>query len=422
VPSSVETIGVRSFASCSKLESVTHQGKLKISDRAFFNCTSLKIFNAKVSSFAGGYEFYQCRSLESVVLADSVTKLYNNTLTGCLSLSHIISEASSAPTATVDPFGSGASSYVGRNTYNTGENFLYVPLNATGYDSGKWLDPLQNADKCGFSIPGKLTITSNRPDAQFEVVFLSEDGIERRGTVGVGDSYICEAAYGAEVTLMPISNYPGEVCTPKTFIYSEDTKVQDMQYETVTGIYIQHVNGSLFTTEAWTEIGMANDDANGVAVIVGVNSFVIAKESKSNLAFSTSSSTIYETRISDKSLALADMNGVGHTKSMYAMPSYYPAAKYCTEYTFPNGANGYLPASGELYLLSQYKNAVENALFACGGAKINPTNDANIKLTSSTAHSSNAAWGFQLGSSWEIETITRSSDPRYYIRPFTTLE
>ena len=35
---------------------------------------------------------------------------------------------------------------------NQGVNMLYVPQGATGYDAGYWLDPLQNATKCGFTI------------------------------------------------------------------------------------------------------------------------------------------------------------------------------------------------------------------------------------------------------------------------------
>jgi hypothetical protein len=33
---------------------------------------------------------------------------------------------------------------------------LYVPVGATGYDASYWLDPLQNAEKCGFSISYSL--------------------------------------------------------------------------------------------------------------------------------------------------------------------------------------------------------------------------------------------------------------------------
>lgn len=29
---------------------------------------------------------------------------------------------------------------------------LYVHKGATGYDTGYWKDPLQNADKCGFTL------------------------------------------------------------------------------------------------------------------------------------------------------------------------------------------------------------------------------------------------------------------------------
>ena len=53
-------------------------------------------------------------------------------------------------------FGNSPDNYTGRNTYNTGENTLYVPAGATGYDTGQWLDPLQNAEKCGFTLSATL--------------------------------------------------------------------------------------------------------------------------------------------------------------------------------------------------------------------------------------------------------------------------
>ena len=57
-----------------------------------------------------------------------------------------------APTVNTETFGNASSYYTGRNTYNTGENKLLVPFGATGYDSSYWLDPLQNASKCGFTL------------------------------------------------------------------------------------------------------------------------------------------------------------------------------------------------------------------------------------------------------------------------------
>lgn len=38
------------------------------------------------------------------------------------------------------------------NTYDQGINKLKVPTGAIGYDTSYWLDPLQNSDKCGFTI------------------------------------------------------------------------------------------------------------------------------------------------------------------------------------------------------------------------------------------------------------------------------
>lgn len=54
-------------------------------------------------------------------------------------------------------FGGVEGNYTGRNTYNTGENMLYVPVGATGYDTGQWLSSLCNATKCGFTLSATLT-------------------------------------------------------------------------------------------------------------------------------------------------------------------------------------------------------------------------------------------------------------------------
>jgi hypothetical protein len=55
-----------------------------------------------------------------------------------------------------DTFGNTTDAYTGRNTYNTGTNVIYVPSNAKGYNSGYWADPLQSADKCGFTLSATL--------------------------------------------------------------------------------------------------------------------------------------------------------------------------------------------------------------------------------------------------------------------------
>lgn len=94
-------------------------------------------------------------TLESATLGTFVTKLKSKFFDYAKNLKNITSLSTVAPSrvgSSYPIFGSSSSSYTGRNTYNTGENILYVPQGATGYDAGDWLDPLQNASKCGFTI------------------------------------------------------------------------------------------------------------------------------------------------------------------------------------------------------------------------------------------------------------------------------
>ena len=75
---------------------------------------------------------------------------------GCSSLTSISFLRATAPSLDYAVFGEGTYNFTGRNTYDTGENTLYVPSGATGYDTGYWLDPLQNAQKCGFTLSATL--------------------------------------------------------------------------------------------------------------------------------------------------------------------------------------------------------------------------------------------------------------------------
>jgi hypothetical protein len=71
-------------------------------------------------------------------------------LASCPSLKTIIMPFKTAPKTA--GFGDKETNYTGKNTRDTGENVLYVPAGATGYNTDYWLDPLQNPEKCGFTI------------------------------------------------------------------------------------------------------------------------------------------------------------------------------------------------------------------------------------------------------------------------------
>ena len=48
-------------------------------------------------------------------------------------------------------------------------------------------------------------------------------------------------------------------------------------------VFIQHINGTLYTTKQWISNNFTNDLANGVAVITNEASFVVAKDVVSSI-------------------------------------------------------------------------------------------------------------------------------------------
>lgn len=153
LPTSVTSILESAFQGCSSMKGdFLLPNVIEIGKNAFDGCSSLTsaVFGDNLTSI-GFNILSNCSSLTSVVFGSGITYLTSDALGGCVALNSITIRSLSV-SASRNPFGGSESTYVGRNTYNTGANILYVPQGATGYDTGYWLDPLQNAEKCGFTI------------------------------------------------------------------------------------------------------------------------------------------------------------------------------------------------------------------------------------------------------------------------------
>lgn len=155
------------------------------------------------------------------------------------------------------------------------------------------------------------------------------------------------------------------------------------------GVYIQHIDNKLYTTEEWTAKGFSNDEANGVAVVAEEAQFVIAKNNISDaMRWSSDVSTLVDGMFTtnDSVIAKTDFAGQENTALMLATDT-SGAGFSCANYTFPNGQKGYLPALGELDVAQKNKSAINAMMTAIGGNAFNLD-----RYWSSTQYMDISAW------------------------------
>lgn len=191
----------------------------------------------------------------------------------------------------------------------------------------------------------------------------------------------------------------------------------EIQYDVpaLLGVFIQHIDGSLYTTDKWTAGGFANDQAQGVAVLAENAEFVIAKANISGTNRWSSyadgdSSGVFTTK--EETVARTDFAGKANTEAMLSLDT-SGAGYSCANYTFPNGAKGYLPSFGEMAVAYTYKSAINSALALIGGTAL-----SNQNYWTSTQYTPAWAWYF---------TWTNGTSKGYYkgnacyVRAFTML-
>lgn len=219
IPASTSIIGGNVFMNCGKLNIVVDANNqtFKSVDGVLFNKAGSKLIEyAKDAiqpqyevpegvTYVGNYAFYNRKGMTYIKFPSTLTRLGNDVISMCSNLKTLRFDGRTAPSLdNASVFGAANNAYTGRNTYNTGVNKLYLSqLTATGFEEGLWLDPLQNASKCGFSIHGKLVINSNRSDATFSVSYTAEDGTAHSVTLTSGVSYLDDIKYGTSVTITP---------------------------------------------------------------------------------------------------------------------------------------------------------------------------------------------------------------------------
>lgn len=166
------------------------------------------------------------QKFSKITLPSTVTTIESSAFAYCSALQKLECKSQYIEGVHGYAFGGVNSNFTGRNNYNKGTNKLLIPVNATGYEEGAWLDPLQNANKCGFTIHGKLTIASNKSNATFNVSYTTEDNVVKTVNVGVGTCYLNDVKYGTNMTITPnaLSGYTWQEAS-KTITYNGTTSV-----------------------------------------------------------------------------------------------------------------------------------------------------------------------------------------------------
>lgn len=193
------------------------------------------------------------------------------------------------------------------------------------------------------------------------------------------------------------------------------------------GVYVQHIDGILYTPSKWSARGFANDEANGVAVLADECSFVISKEcipggtavwggygkSLTNITSSQNLSGLLSSYNGEADTAAIISQLTGYTDSEGITGA--PAAEACVGFAFPNGKAGYLPSIGEIMVAAEYLDKINSAMSIIEGVALTKAET----IFSSSQYNKNYVWGYWWGNLTGPYFYHKFKP--YYVRPFASL-
>lgn len=356
----------------------------------------------------GQFWFGYCLNLTHIYGCSGVTSImYANTIfTGCSNIEYVDSNSNIAIVKhsnynflkyNGNSISEIFSKLVGENTFTaiTGAYFddmtesKTIILEQTG-----GIEDITNRLKIGYV---SILIGSNKSDAEFRIDYIDTNSDEEVSVTGHVGTNTLPIKIGSSVTVTAITEYEGFVghgvsqskaltSGNHQFIFSYNEKVD---------IYIQHIDGTLYTTDEWTAGGYANDQANGVALVSNSANFVF-RSSIGRSAWGTTDAIPELDTFDSASEALQDFNGANNTEiiSDYFTtnaPETTSAASTAKSHIFPNGKNGYLGAAGEIQMIYNNLSACNNALTLIGFSIITSSSYA---WTSTQRNSSSAYYKY----------------------------
>ena len=158
------------------------------------------------------------------------------------------------------------------------------------------------------------------------------------------------------------------------------------------GVYILHETLGVKSVDGWNPRN--NYGVVGILLVEDDHKIVVATEdAPENLTWSKKRGLINQP-VKELEDAESDFNGEEHCVKLNSPD--FPAAYYCKTYNKGN-RSWYLPSSGELWLIYNHLEEIQNALSIVGGQKFITTWDEGIPVYwSSTEGSATYAWDLYL--------------------------
>lgn len=128
------------------------------------------------------------------------------------------------------------------------------------------------------------------------------------------------------------------------------------------GVGIQHIDGTLYSLNDWTNNAFDSDLANGVCLSIGENSFVISKNSFENYKWGGYGTDI----LTEDSVGKGKDNTDLIISTLDENNGEEYAAKIAKSYIFPNGNVGFLPSKNEIELIINNKDKIAEAFNLLG--------------------------------------------------------
>ena len=280
-------------------------------------------------------------------------------------------------------------------TYNKGGRSWYLPSSGELWLIYNHLEEIQNA----LSIVGGQKFVTSDMDGVPCYWSSTEDSAT--------DAWNLDLYYGYLITWDSKVIHSGNVRPVSKFDFSTlkesfTRKIRSKKNDELTtkadtafvpdGVYILHETLGVKGVEGWNPKN--NNGVVGILLIEDDHKIVVATEdAPENLTWSEKRGLINQP-VDELEDAQNDFNGEYYCRKLDSPD--YPAAYYCLNYKKGN-RSWYLPSSGELWLIYNHLEEIQNALETVGGQKFVTTWDEDIPVYwSSTEYSAAGAWYLRL--------------------------